>query len=407
MLRALSHRGRIIPVAIVFCLLPLSAAGAPSPTLAQEIQALLDRRAKAFSERDRAAFLATADPSQVAFAKRQATLFDNSIPVEGFTLHADFDRLPLLTRSRDRERLGESTVVIGVQERYSLGSFDASPALLQRFYAFTRRDGGWVIADDDPLADLGFPSERDLWEFGPVVTRSSAHFLAVYHPDLGSRIDELLAVAESSIPDVGRAWSKQWTMKVPILIPSSIEEVSKMLNATFDVGNFVAFAIFSVDLDGADPWRYVGPRILLNVTNLFRHTQRSQRAILAHELVHVATREYSGPFVPAFVEEGLAQLAEGSGDVINLPGNFDGVPPEDWRFSAGTSREINRAYAESLSAVALMKRDYGIERVQEFYSTLGKERIAPGTADYQLNRALSSSFGVSLDRFEQDWSKAA
>ena len=134
-------------------------------------------------------------------------------------------------------------------------------------------------------------------------------------------------------------------------------------------------------------------------------------AILAHEMLHVASRYSSGPFVPFFIEEGIADYVGTAGDPDALgffmqdlaAGRFDGRLPEDYQFTVGTGDDIYRSYQKSNSAVRFFVERWGLKRFIRFYRMLGSKKIVAGTADYHLSRSLQKVTGLDLDAFEKAW----
>jgi hypothetical protein len=405
---------RSLAVLMVLVLLPVLGApparssGRPGRGRDAEIRSLLERRAAAVNARDREAFLATIDQGAVEFAEAQAAWFDRlgTLPILDYSLESEIESPGELTRAADRNRYGSAVVVAPVQERFRMQGFDDRPAVNDHYYTFVKRAEGWRIASDSDLSDLGFMSARQPWDFGPVQLFSSDHFLLVVHPEEARFAPELLRLAEEALPWVDQVWRRPWPRRVPIFVPSSREELEGLLNATFDVSNFVAFVLATLDREAG--WRFSGARIILNRANFLRHPPSVRREILAHELAHVATREASGPFIPIVVEEALAELASGSLDVSFLEararsGTFDRKLPDDLEFLSGDGRAIYLSYQEALSVALFVRDRFGVEALSRLYEALGAPRVEAGTRRHHLDRALAGALGISLTDFEREW----
>jgi hypothetical protein len=134
---------------------------------------------------------------------------------------------------------------------------------------------------------------------------------------------------------------------------------------------------------------------------------------MAHELLHIATRDASGPFVPLFVDEGFAELA-GYGDTPGLEyfdaivagGGFDSRLPEDFQFSTGTGNDIYMSYQEAQSAVRFFYDRWGPKEFIRFYKRVGRARIVEGLATWHVERALRSTIGMGLRGFEKAWASS-
>jgi hypothetical protein len=387
----------------VLAVMPLQAPAQDS----DEIQALLDARAEAVARKDLKAFMATVDPGNEEFRASQEAWFRRfvQLPVEGYSLTSTLPELGELTRAQDRERHGNSAMVVRVDERYRLAGYDRRADLNQLVYTFVSRSGNRLIAGDTALDDLGLFSERQPWDFGDILVLESEHFLAVFHPGDRTAAQSTLQQAEQGLTQVGRGWPREWSRRSVIYIPAGVGELEGLLGVVFDVSNFVAFAASAVDL--AEAWDLVGYRVVVNPANFLRYGPRLRTEILAHELVHVATRESSGPFVPNWVEEGIAQLAESTpqpdlGPLV-ASGRFTATVPEDYRFTSGSNQDIFQTYRESLSALAFMRDTFGLEEVGEYYAALGRARIEPGTGDYHVNRAMREVLGMGIGEFQTAW----
>lgn len=387
----------------------------PSGTRASDagdIEDLLRTRAQALNSSDREAFMATLDPRNAEFVGAQERLFNSVIklPISNFALEL-FDDEPELTREKDRRKYGGRVIVAPVKERYVLDGYDERPAIRELILTFVKQGQQWRIASDTDTEDLGEFTDRDLWEFGDIVTRTSAHFILLLHPEEASFAWELLASAEAALPAVDQVWKSEWSKKTPILVPSTKAELERLIEATFDVSNFVAFATSGLDREDEDAWDVIGTRIILNRQNFLRHNQQVRTRILTHELVHVATRGATGPFVPVFAEEGLAELSGTLATPILdrkiRDGRFDRRLPEDWEFTAGEGGDILNSYQEAVSALVFMKDKFGIESVNRFYLALGQVRLEPGTLEYRLGRAFQEALGITFPDFESQWASAA
>src|ERR687891_17990 len=408
------HRWIAVPGRAAAVLLLAASFVAPPPAAAQdpfaEVSALLDSRAEAMLDGDLEAFLATTDPADAAFAERQRHLFDGfqQLGLASYSLRLSDEVWPELTSSVEAVRYGPDLDprVLHVEERYRLEGYDRAPALEDLYLTFIRRPEGWRIASDTDLDDLTLYSGRKLWENGPIITRDSEHFLYVSHPDQADAAGRILEASERALDRVGERWPVPWPERVPILAPSTTEELRRLIQATFDLDVFVAFASSSVDR--ARGWNVVGHRVILNWPHFSSFSEETQEDILTHELLHVATRGAVGPATPSFVEEGIAEWVSGDDDTAYLSprveaGTFDRALPEDHEFRTGSSADILSSYEESAAWGRFAVERYGVNDLAEFYRVLGEPRVAPGTWEYHVDRAARAAFGVSFVSMEARW----
>lgn len=394
--------------------------GGPAPTRAQPadertaIQDLLDRRAQAMLEGDFEGFLDSVGHTQ-AFRDRQRILFEGfqQVPLEDYELVANWERYGELTRRQDRARYDgyEDVAIVLVEEHYRLKGFDPEPAVEDAYLTFVKDDGAWLIADDNDLDGLGLFSVRHPWEFGDLDVERDGRFLVISRT--GSNCSGvpagLTSHARAGLDRVETYWTRQWNKRVVMIIPCNGKELQRMLQATFDPSQFVAFAYSTIDT--SDGYDYTGHRVIVNPPVFAGRPSEQVLTIMAHELLHVASREVSGPFVPLFVEEGIADLV-GYGeadralvyfDSVVAAGGFDGRIPDDYEFSTGTSSTIFLSYQKSQSAIRYFVERFGLGRLGRFYEVLGSRKFVVGLAEWQVDDALRATVGMGLDRFEREW----
>lgn len=410
-------------VAVALCMLasslPLGAARGQTPVVAVErdaIQEVLDRRAEAVLSRDRAAFAATIDPEAIAFRRDQLRMFDGarSIPLATYGLTADWARYGDLARPADRRRYGdaEDVAIPLTQERYRVRAFDPAPAVEDVYFTFVRRDGAWYVGGDSDLEDIGLFSVRHPWDFGPLSKTTTENFMALRphcSADCGLQ-SELLELAERALKRLDAAWPVEWSRKVILVVPPSDAALARMLQASFDPSRFVAFAYATIDPDDLS---YAGNRILVNPPVIAGRANEEVMRILTHELLHVATRELAGPFIPLFIDEGIAEVVGYGGepglaylDAIVGSGAFDHTLPQDFSFSSGSGNDIYLSYQEGQSAVRYFIDTWGMKRFVAFYKRLGHARVTPGLAGWHLERALRQTIGIGLRGFEKRWASS-
>jgi len=384
------------------------------------IDTLLAERAAAVLEGDRAAFMATIAPDSEDFVKRQRRLFRglSDVPLAAFRYRVAWERRGDLVRAQDRARYpGADRVSIPLtEERYRIEGFDRREAVEDLFYTYVKRDGRWMIAEDSDLNDLTMYSARHLWDFGPLRIRRSEHFLLFEHlceeRECQSVGADFLDLAERGLQRARGYWDGPFKRRIVVLVPHSGRELKRIIQSTFDLEDFVAFAYSTVDpTDGID---YTGHRIIPNPRAFEGRAADSVLQILAHELLHVATRDSAGPFVPVFVDEGFADYVGYAGDPGALAffnsdvaaGLFNGQLPEDFEFTVGDGTDIFRSYQKAQSAVRFFIERFGIDAFNRFYRVLGRKEIAAGTARFHIDRSFRVTTGMSYDAFQRAWTSS-
>lgn len=377
------------------------------------IQALLDRRATALVERDRAMFLATVSDDDPTFKRRQEELFDGfaSVPLAEYSLAANWSRYGDLVRRAEERRYDAPVMLPVTEEQYRLRGFDRAAAVEDMYFTFVKQEDGWLIASDSDLDPLGFYSARHPWDFGRVSTTVAGNFLLIAPDRSGCSAPppDLTNIAQRALARVDSYWTPRWRKKVVLVVPCDGRELQRMLQATFDPSKFVAFAYSTLDLD--DGYRFTGHRVIVNPPVFAGRGTEEAVTILAHELLHVASREVSGPFVPLLVDEGVADFVgyAGAGGALSFltsvvgAGSFDGRLPDDFAFSIGSGSEIFLSYQEAHSAISFMAERWGRDAVIDLYLDLGARTYEAGLARWHLDDALRATIGIGLTTFERAW----
>jgi hypothetical protein len=377
---------------------------AAAESRAEAIQTVLDEREAAIRNGDREAFLATVDPgADEEFKARQAALFDGlrSVPLTSYELVVRPDEVPDLAVGLDERYTADDVYLPAVESRYRIEGVDAVDALDGFFYTFLLREGRWRIISDTDVEDLGLPSARNLWDFGPVARARSAHFTVLFVAADRTRAESLLRLAEEARDRLAPTFNRPLPDQILLILPHSVDQLAEMLQSTFDLSNFVAFAAASVDRD--EGWESTSPRVYAQDVNLARSLRSFQLETLHHEFVHVAAFPLAGPFVPAWVHEGVADwIANGRGRPTAVAGS-DEVLPEDFEFTTGGLDAIVSAYQESTSAMAFLAQAKGQDAPLDLLAEVGEARISPGTMDYHTDAALRSLYGKGLTDFQHDW----
>jgi hypothetical protein len=385
------------------------------------IRRMLAARSSALLTGDKSAFMKSVVPGPSRFRRQQARLFARmaKVPLASYRLTVAWSRFGDLARASDRARYpaAEAVTIPVTEERYRIRGFDDPAVQEDLFYTFIQENGRWFVAGDADLNELGFQTARHLWDFGPIITRRSRHFMLITHP-CSARIGcahlppDVLDLAEQALTQVDSYWRRPWRHRIVILAPTTTAELRRMLQATFDVNKFVAFAYASEDLEHG--LRFVGRRIILNWRAIASRTSDSLLTILAHELTHVATRTSAGPEIPTFIDEGIAEHVGYDGDPSSLSylnsvvqgGNFDGKLPRDYQFVTGSGRDIFLSYQKAEAAIRFFIERWGLRRFVRFYSVLGRQRIVPGTPRFHLEEALHRTTGLTLSDFQKRWASS-
>ncbi len=384
--------------------------------LVKAVQPMLTARADAFRRHDVDAYLATVDGRNPVFLQqqREAVEFAAGLNFSLYALTANLDDLGDMSVPADLARFGPDTVVVPVEERYAFagGVDDQGPAVESLFLTMTRDAGGtWRVAADDAVDAAGLQSARHPWDYGLMRTRSSEHFLAIYPDNQAREVAAVLSESETAIRTTIAEWTLPWRRKVAIEIPRDTESLADRILATFPLDNFVAFAGASAEVEGT-VFRFTGRRVFLQPDNFLGQSTEQRRATMSHELIHVASREQAGPYVPSWLEEGVAQVLGENASAVGLgpardavrSGRFDGHVPDDYEFVVGGAQRIYQSYAESYLMAREVQKIAGKAGLLRLYEAAGNGgRLGPGDARAHIDAAVRKALGMSFAELERRW----
>jgi hypothetical protein len=376
-----------------------------APTREEAAKQVLAQRVDALTRGDRAAFLDTVDPlGSEEFKIRQGRLFDGlrSLPLAAYDLQMRTDEVPDLGAGlAERYPSAEAVFLPPVEDHYRLTGIDTIDAVDGYYYTFLLREGRWRIVSDRDLEDVGLPSARNLWDYGPVSQQRTEHFTILHDPADRKRAEAIGVLCEQGYARLTAAFGATIPAQIVVVLPRTLDQLREILQATFDLSNFVAFASASVDRD--DDWESTAPRVYLQDTNLARSRRDFQLQTFHHEFTHVAAFPMAGPFVPSWMHEGLADWMATGEEGSSAVDGTDGVLPEEWEFTTGGGEAILRAYDESTSATAFLAARKGKSAPLDLLRRVGELRAAPGTSRYRVDQSLQAVYGVGLDQFQKDW----
>jgi hypothetical protein len=406
-------------IAIGALLGPFLSAQAQSPARnwQDEVRELLARRSSAVVSGDERAFVATMADAPDEFRKGRLTWFRRmrALPIGVYKLDFTEEEYGELTRAGDiRRHPGREVHVVQVKERLGFRGYDATPSAEDAFLTVVKGPRGWSVVADDDVQSLALQTQRHLWDFGPVSKLEGGGVMVVFHPSERTAAARLLKVTQTARARVKRDWPLPWRQdRIVLMIPRTVDELARILQTTFDLSTFVAFAAVSVDRSGG--YRLSGARIFLHWPNFRRQSATNQLVILQHELTHKASFEVSGPDIQAFMDEGIAQYYGERGyphPTTELragvrAGRFDRHLPDDYRFTTGPPSDIYLSYEKADHFTTWLGTRFGRASGARLYRAVGTETpIAPGTWRYHLDRACRALLHVPFVTLERDWSRA-
>lgn len=401
-----------LPPAVAAAPAPAAVVPPAGPALAAhrgEVETLLEQLAAAFDAGDPDALRPWLHEPDSGFGQRwlarAAAMRD--VPFSEYSLRLDVSGADLTTADRP----GDGGLLVNVLEEHQLEGFDELGPLREHLFLTLRArdDGVWRVAADTDGEPLGLVSADHLWDHGPVVATGRGPLLALHHPDQAS-VGALLDEAERALATTRERWPLAWPGRVPLLVPADQDELAELLHVTFDLDNFIAFATTTPIRELGDV-RMAGSRVLLNTERFLSRSPATRERILVHELVHAASRPTSAPEVPAWLEEGIAQvLGERQSTTgtsllaAHAASDWDGSLPLDAEFSTGGRDDIFLSYQRAWSFVDWLVEQHGQDAVGAFYAAAGVESAGrPGTSGARLDAAATQAFGAPLAELVAAW----
>ncbi len=379
---------------------PLARTGA--------VRTLLAARARAVLHHDRAAFLATVDPQAGAFQRRQGNLLDalRDVPLASWVYDLDPDRERAHTEALDVQR--GTWWSPNVTLRYALAGFDRNPTVQSQGLTFVQRESRWYVAADDDFAGTGHPTVRDLWDGGRVLVVPGRSCLVLGHAHSAGLLRSLAADCDAAVPRVTAVWGTGWPQRVVLMVPDSTAELSRVVPDAGDLSQIAAVATAEL-ASPATGYHPVGDRVIINPSNFGELGAVGRRVVLTHEVTHVASRSATGPQVPTWFVEGLADYVGYQG--VDLPvgvsaeelqadvraGKLPAELPVDSDFE-GSRKALAQTYEQSWMAVALLARTYGESSMLRLYRDTGAD---PGAG--ALGRAMDKELHTTLRAFTGAW----
>jgi hypothetical protein len=271
------------------------------------------------------------------------------------------------------------------------------------------RDGAWFIAADDDFANVGRDTTRGLWDSGRVVVVRGRSCIVLGHPSSRSLMRRVATSIDAAVPRVTAVWGTAWGQRVVALVPSTQDELKRIVGGNGDYSQIAALATAELK-DSSSGYHPVGDRIVINPPTFAKLGSLGRRVVLTHEVTHVATRTASGPEAPAWLVEGFADYIGYRG--VRVPysasaaelrsavrrGRTPTALPADDAFD-GNNKNLAQVYEEAWLAVSLLVEQHGREGLLRFYRAVGRADASP-TA---LNDAFRRMWGTSLAEFTEQW----
>ncbi|MEU5094364.1 hypothetical protein [Streptomyces sp. NPDC020996] len=377
---------QVVALALLLVCL-VSCGGRPAADSARaDVQRILDRRAAAVLDRDRAAFLRTGALSW----------FENlrGVPFAGWSY-----RITGLHRTGDR-------ATADAELRYRVLGYDRAPVTAGRTLTLSRRpDGQWYVDAETPARK----SAQQLWDQGEVDVVRARHGIVLGVGQSGEALHRYADLADRAVPAVSAAWGTDWARRVVVLVPKSLEGMAGLLGSPASSYRGIA-AVTTGEVGG--PPAAPADRIIVNPDAYAVLGGLGKQVVLTHETTHVATRAHTSAATPLWLSEGYADWAgyRGTGRTAAqaapelaravADGHLPAALPADKDFAfSGDAGELARAYESGWLACRLIAERWGEVRLREFYRAVGDHERRAGAVEDAMKKVL----GTTPERFTAQW----
>ncbi|MFE6198719.1 hypothetical protein [Streptomyces sp. NPDC057838] len=375
-------------VALVLLLAALVGCGGPSATdrATADVQRLLDRRAAAVVDRDERAYARTGAGTDFGWLR--------AVPVADWSY-----RVTALRRDGD-------TATADAELRYSVAGYDRAPVTAGRTLRLSRdADGRWSVVEDRPARK----SAQQLWDQGTVRIMRGTHSLVLGVGQSDRSLRGFADLADRAVPAVSEAWGAQWSRRVVVLVPKSLEGMAGLLGSP--ASSYRGIAAVTTGETGA-PARAPADRVIVNPDAFALLGSLGEQVVVTHETTHVATRSRTTAATPLWLSEGFADWvgyravgrtpAEAAPELARAV-DRDRLPaalPSDRDFGfTGDASRLARAYESGWTACRMIADRWGESRLRAFYRAVGEH----GKRDGAVEQAMREVLGTTPEAFTREW----
>lgn len=371
--------------------------GSGTDSASGDVQRVLDTRAAAVRDGNEREFVATQAPATLAAGEQAAarTEFRNlrGVPLADWTY-----RVTGLHRSGDR-------ATADAELRYRIEGYDRAPIVTARTLSLARADGRWYVTADRPAKD----SSQQLWEQGAVQAVRGEHSLVLGVGRPRDALRHYAELADRAVPAVREAWGENWSRRVVVLVPKSLDGMAGLLGAPASGYRGIA-AVTTGEAGGSA--KAPADRIIVNPDAYGVLGAFGRQVVLTHETTHVATRASTSAATPLWLSEGYADWVGYRGTGRTAPqaapelaravaeGRVPDALPGDEDFGfGGDAGSLARAYEGGWLACRMIAERWGEVRLGEFYRAVGEREKRAGAVEAGMREVL----GTSLEEFTEQW----
>ncbi|MFZ3392990.1 hypothetical protein TVH25_06965 [Rhodococcus sp. 7Tela_A2] len=410
----------VVTAGVLLVVAPADSADTDQTTRT-ELQSLVDRWADAVRRADRDALASVIDPAATALLESETLRAESlrAVPLADFGYEMgpepDLDVPTTLTAAFGADPVRAHIVYL----RYAVDGVDEEPTRRPVTALFVERSGGWLLADDAPVIP-GAVTWRGPWDHGPLhvaeVATAGGRSLVIGPTDRHDLIEATATELDSAVDAVSEVWGEEWSRRALVVATGSREEFTHQVGTRHDGEEIAAVAVSDAVRPGTDT--ATGQRIVFAPDAGERLTRQGLRALLRHEMVHIATRTETVDGSPLWVLEGYADYIGYRGTGTDPGGGVtandlrriaptlvqdslrNGLPralPDDAEFTAGQG--ARSAYEKAWSVAAFTAEEFGVDSLTSLYRALSTGPAEPDEVDDALREVVGLGTGDYVGRW--------
>jgi hypothetical protein len=310
------------------------------------------------------------------------------------------------------------TATAAVAMTYTLSPWDRVPVTTVLGLTFARRDARWLLVDDDAASALPLGGPYEPWLVGDVGVARRAHVLVVGDPGRSADNERLAGLLEKAVASVrATVPAGRWNGRVVAYASSDARFVASWFGTRADTGSRSSGkepATFAAEVRTlpsnavALPTDTVTPataRLAVTPYLLSRGDDRA-RAVLRHEITHVALALEGQGAIPTWLVEGTAEYAAYRALISRSPGarvngvaalDQRGLPTATWQqlrrgswkpvlqqtsstFYTGSTKQVADAYTAAWLTCLYVASHYGEAALFALYSAAAGRPVGEDAA---------------------------
>jgi hypothetical protein len=392
------------------------ASASPSQVRRAAVNEVLGRLNTALDHDDEAAFVATADPeAAAAFRDHQAGVFRGMHALRGVaSFRYSWPGESWFVAPSTQPELSPDAFSAAVTVTYQIAGYDRTPVTDVVGLTLTHHDDGhWYIRSDSDLDDqLVLGGKVEPWAAGEVAVARSGNALVIGDPQHTEQNVRLAKRLNAALTGVRQVWPvSSWNGRVVAYASTYRPFVTAWFgahaatNRTTDLSEDATFEakvrVLSASpvVSDFDNYTPAAPRLVVTPYLLSRDDS-STRAVLRHELTHVALALEGRHRPPAWLVEGVAeytgfrQISGGSVDGVGALANR-GLRKELWaqlkrgawkpnlivtdsEFYAGSGSGVDNAYTTAWFTCLYIADHYGEAKLRALYTEAAQQPSEQG-----------------------------